>query len=386
MLPATRSTRRLPNPLPKPGNIGPMATQRSRRPGYLSETSPGRYSAAQTSMRIFHVWIIAALFSAAVIPVRAFAEGEDETIRQNLFSACFVGGEEAWMVGELGRIFHTADGGFTFRRSPTGGRDALLSVACLANGVVIATGPNGLAMRSTDKGKSWETLPTGTERNLISVAFATPDIGVAIGDYGTILRTENGGTNWAPVPLPLDIPLPEDIAEIIEPGDVLLYDVTFATAQLGWMVGEFGVILKTVDAGRSWQAVASPVETTLFGVGFADTQNGWAVGIEGVMLHSTDGGNSWQQQRIPGRRGFVLALYDVAVNDRVGWAVGDSGFLLRTVDAGASWQQVDLPIDFAANWFRGIAMNGATSGLIVGSEGLRLTTSGEEYRRTGNGS
>lgn len=321
---------------------------------------------------------------AGAVAVQAVAS--DSVIRQNLFSTCFVDTQEAWVIGELGRVFHTSDGGSTFERSKTDRRDALLSVACLSGGTVVVVGPDGLALRTIDKGQSWQKLDTGTERTLLGTAFATPQIGIAVGDYGTIIRTEDGGTTWSPVSLPEQIPLPEDIAEIIEPGDVLLYDVTFATPERGWIVGEFGVIMHTADAGRTWQATQSPVETTLFGVGFSGTQNGWAAGIEGVMLHTADGGETWMQQAVPKRSGFVLALYDVAVDGRVGWAIGDSGYLIRTVDGGDSWHAVDLPIELAANWFRGLALNGSSGGLIVGSEGLRLVTSGEEYRRVGQGS
>jgi photosystem II stability/assembly factor-like uncharacterized protein len=301
-------------------------------------------------------------------------------IRQNLFSTCFFNAQEGWIVGELGRIFRTVDGGATFLRTDTGTRSAFLSVACLPDRSVIAVGQYGLAMRSRDGGTSWQKLPTGANRNLLAVAFASDRVGVAVGDYGTIVRTEDGGNTWSKVSLPTDIPLPEDIAEIIEPGDVLLYDAQFVDDHTGWIVGEFGVILVTHDGGTTWMAQKSPVDTTLFGVNFPDVQHGWAVGIEGVMLRTEDGGATWVQQKVPGHKGFVLSLYDVAVRGSVGWAIGDSGLLLQSDDGGATWRLVDLPIRLAANWFRGISLSPDASGFIVGSEGLMLATHGTEYR------
>ena len=202
-----------------------------------------------------------------------------------------------------------------------------------------------------------------------------------MGDFGTIVRTEDGGTTWTKVPLPEKIPLPEDIAEIIQPGDILLYDVEFATPERGWIVGEFGVILTTADGGRTWTAQSSGVDTTLFGVSFKDAENGWAVGIEQVLLHTTDGGANWKQIDLPVRKGFVLALYDVAVKGSYGWAIGDSGLLLRSTDGGETWSKVDLPIQLAANWFRGIGLTSASRGLIVGSEGILLATDGKQFRQ-----
>ena len=57
-------------------------------------------------------------------------------IRQNLFSACFSSDRDGWVVGELGRIFHTSDGGKSFTRADTGTRTAFLAIACLPDGSV----------------------------------------------------------------------------------------------------------------------------------------------------------------------------------------------------------------------------------------------------------
>lgn len=328
---------------------------------------------------IRRLFVLAASWCALSAPARAQEVVPRSEIRQNLFSACFTSDQEGWVVGELGRIYHTTDGGKTFSRSDAGTRFAFLSVACLDDGTVIVTGQKGMAMRSRDRGKTWEKLDTGTQRDLLSVDFATPQVGVAVGDFGTMIRTTDGGQTWTKVPLPADLVLPEDIAEIVEPGDVLLYDIHFATPERGWAVGEFGVIFTTHDGGQTWSAQKSPVETTLFGVYFSDTNNGFATGIEQVLLRTTDGGETWNQVDVAGREGFVLGLYDVAVQGNIGWAIGDSGLLLRTTDGGATWSFVDLPIKLASNWFRGIGLTAGSRGIIVGSDGVILLTEGDDY-------
>jgi len=304
-------------------------------------------------------------------------------IRQNLFSTCTHPDGQRWIVGELGRVYSTKDNGKTFDRSPIETREAFLAVACPTDGALIIGGQYGRAIRSRDRGQTWQKLETGSDQNILDMAFPTPQLGIAVGDYGTILRTTDGGDSWTRIPLPTDIPLPEDIAEIIEPGDVLLYGIAFTDPDHGWIAGEFGVILATVDGGQTWVAQPSNVETTLFGISFADNQRGWAVGIEEVLLHTTDGGATWNPQSIPLRPGFVLALYNVQVNGNIGWAVGDSGLLLRTTDAGESWERVNLPIALAANWLRDIDLNQTGDGLIIGGSGLLIVTHGEEYDRLG---
>lgn len=326
-------------------------------------------------LRIFAVCWIASSVAPAVAEQLTPAD-----IRQNLFSSCFFDDQEGWVVGELGRILHTRDGGRTFRRMAMDTRTAFLSVDCLAGGTVVTTGQHGGMLRSRDQGTTWQKLDTGTDRNLLSVDFADANLGLAVGDYGTIMRTADGGASWTRVPLPESLPLPEDIAEIIEPGDVLLYEVKFLSPQHAWIVGEFGVILASSDGGQTWTAQQSGVETTLFGLDFADAQRGWAVGIESVLLHTSDGGATWSQQEVAGDQGYSLALYDVEVRGRFGWAIGDSGFLLRSTDGGESWERVDLPIQLAASWLRGISMTPAAHGMIVGGEGLTLALDQDQFR------
>lgn len=328
------------------------------------------------------LFVLAASWCALSAPAQAAdpAPVPRSEIRQNLFSACFTSDKDGWVVGELGRIYHTRDGGKTFQRSDAGTRFAFLDVACLPDGTIVVTGQKGMAMRSRDQGASWETLDTGTKRDLLSVDFATAQVGMAVGDFGTMIRTEDGGQTWSKIPLPSDLVLPEDIAEIVQPGDVLVYDIHFITPEKGWAVGEFGTIFATADGGKTWSAQQSGVETTLFGVQFADENTGFATGIEEVLLRTTDGGQTWNKLRVPGREGFVLGLYDVAVQGKVGWVIGDSGMLLRTTDGGETWERIELPIKLAGNWFRGIGLTPGTGGLIVGSDGLILITEGDQFR------
>ena len=310
-------------------------------------------------------------------------------IRQNLFSTCFLNDHEGWIAGELGRVLHTTDGGRTFARCDTPTTKGLLAVACLPDRTVIVAGQLGLVMRSRDGGDTWESLTSGTKRSLLGVSFASRDVAVAVGDYGALVRTGDGGTTWNPVPLPQEVFLPEEVAEVVDPGDILLYDVDFPTPERGWIVGEFGTIFTTSDGGKAWVSQRSPVENTLFGVAFTDAEHGWAVGLDSTMLRTTDGGVTWEQVRVPIPKGFFLALYDVAVQGSFGWAIGDRGLLLNSSDGGGSWKLVQIPTRLAGNWFRGVSVTPSGSGAIVGNRGIMLMTDRDQYREllaeTGSG-
>lgn len=295
-----------------------------------------------------------------------------EHLQQNLFSTCFFDEQEGWAVGDLSRIFHTLDGGKTWERQTYGSPRSYVAIACPDKTHLWAAGQVGDIAHSSDGGKTWQSQTSGSKRQLLDIAFVNTHRGLAVGDYGTILRTDDGGTTWTKLPPPTDIKLPPDIAEVVDPGDVVLYSISFVDPEHVWISGEFGVILASSDGGLTWQPQTSPVESTLFGISFADQQRGWAVGLESVLLATTDGGIHWEKRHIETPKGFSLSLYDVQVRGSYGWAVGNSGLLLNSTDAGTTWQLVNVPVQMRGRWLRGISLLADGHGFLVGARGLVL--------------
>jgi photosystem II stability/assembly factor-like uncharacterized protein len=300
-------------------------------------------------------------------------------VRQNLFSTCFVNDKEGWVVGDLGRIFHTTDGAKTWERESLDPTRSFVAISCADSQHIWAAGQAGEIVHSADGGKSWQQQKSGISRQLLDIAFANPQRGIAVGDFGVLLRTEDGGTTWTRIPLPQDIKLPPDVAEVVDPGDIVLYSATFGDADHVWAAGEFGTILASTDGGLSWHPQQSPVETTLFGISFADQQRGWAVGMESTLLGTADGGISWHQTQIETPKGFSLALYDVQVRGGYGWAVGNSGLLLNSKDSGATWQLVNVPVQMRGSWLRGISLLADGRGFVVGARGLVLAADRDSF-------
>jgi photosystem II stability/assembly factor-like uncharacterized protein len=300
-------------------------------------------------------------------------------IRQGLFSTCFVSDKEGWAVGDLGRIFHTTDGAQTWEVQSAGTKQAFVTAACVDSSHAWIGGQAGQMARTTDGGKTWSKMESGTDRQILSIHFTDRQNGLAVGDFGTILRTDNGGTTWAKIPVPQDTKLPEDMIGIVEPGDIVLYAVSFSDPQHAAIVGEFGVILMSSDGGLTFQSKTNPSDSTLFGVFLGEGGKGWAVGLDAIMIATTDGGETWTETTVPTPPGFSLALYDIEVRGRLGWAIGNSGFLLNSSDGGASWTLVDVPSQMGSYWFREVALQPSGRGYIVGSTGLVLTLDGTQF-------
>lgn len=344
-----------------------------------STTLANRKVAAQTAR---HGTALHFATTVALILVSAAATAEtikSADIRQGLFSACFANDKEGWVVGELGRIFHTTDGAQTWDVQNAGTKQSFVATACVDSNHAWIAGQAGQMARTTDGGKTWNKLNSGTDRQILSMHFTDAQNGIAVGDFGTILRTENGGTTWEKVAVPEDTQLPEDMIGIVEPGDIVFYAVSFATPQTLAIVGEFGVILMSTDGGRTFQSKTSPTESTLFGVFVGEGGRGWAVGLEAIMLATTDGGETWTEVKVPTPPGFSLALYDIEVRGTLGWAIGNSGFLLNSTDGGGTWNLVEVSSQMASYWFREVSLLPGGKGYIVGSTGLVLTLDGKQY-------
>jgi photosystem II stability/assembly factor-like uncharacterized protein len=324
-----------------------------------------------------------ALVALAALVAPAFA-GEAislREIRQGLFGTCFVTDQAGWMVGELGRIFHTTDGGATWQRQAVDTKRPFLAISCIDEKTAWIAGKEGIMYGTRDGGATWTAADTGSARHVFALQFPTALRGHGAGDFGSMVHTEDGGSTWTVSQVPTEVRLPESALDTgVEPGDVNLYAISFGDADHAWMVGEFGIVLASDDGGRTWQQQHAPIESTLFGVHFTDARHGWAVGIDSMILVTRDGGTTWMPQRSPlARRSY----YDVFVRGTRGWIVGSSGTVLRSADGGETWAIEPLPIELAANWIRSVWVAPGGAGLAVGAEGLVFRIDGDAFERLG---
>ncbi|MDR1964415.1 MAG: hypothetical protein LBQ50_11595, partial [Planctomycetaceae bacterium] len=124
--------------------------------------------------------------------------------------------------------------------------------------------------------------------------------GWMVGEGGLVLSTLDRGLRWgvAPGKLPGHSTTSVDLKSIEVQGNQL------------WVAGNPGtMIYSSTDSGKTWKATPSGVSTVIRKIAFSDPQNGWAVGELGTILKSNDGGNSWKTQRTGGSRLALLGLF-----------------------------------------------------------------------------
>lgn len=157
--------------------------------------------------------------------------------------------------------------------------------------------------------------------------------------------------------------------------DASLRSVFFIDPQEGWIVGDEGVILHTIDGGKRWERQPTGTRASLRSVQFLTPFIGWAVGREelpygqgsaGVILFTSDGGLEWKKQLANTLPGLNQVRF---VDSKTGFLCGDGNDqfpfgVFKTTDSGKTWEPVSGPRTtswLAADFFDG------DKGILVGA-------------------
>ena len=225
----------------------------------------------------------------------------------------FVNKDTGWAVGDLGAIIKTTNGGDNWTISETAVNNFLLKIHSFNGQVVIATGYDGTILRSSDGGETFEQIPSG--------------VGSGIDLWGVQMLNDT----------------------------------------LGWICGMNNTLLKTTDAGLSWQAVNAGLNAHYWSLDFLNENYGMIACGGGKVLKTTDGGNSWTQTQA----GDTRDLYTIDVIDslHIASAGGSFGKNVYSSDGGTIWtENTNLPYSAGANW---IYFMNKDTGYVTG-DGLYL--------------
>lgn len=167
----------------------------------------------------------------------------------------------------------------------------------------------------------WIPQMSGTGAELNSVWFTTAQNGWIVGDNGTSLFTINTGFNWIPT--------------IISSED--MDDIAFKTQLIGLIVGNNGRIFRTSNAGIMWMQIPSGTNARLNTVSFGDNGNVFAAGEEGIILKSTNNGITWiRVDSLVGKNEVKFNSSSVK-GTNFGIFAADGGIILVTTDGGLNF-------------------------------------------------
>ncbi len=113
-------------------------------------------------------------------------------------------------------------------------------------------------------------------------------------------------------------------------------DIYFINESEGLAVGSYGVILKTVDGGNTWERKESNTDSHLLRIFSLDGEFCWAWGVwnEYVVLQSKDSGESWERMNLINNKSVQSLFFQTRMK---GWMGVGGSALYKTTDGGISW-------------------------------------------------
>ena len=161
---------------------------------------------------------------------------------------------------------------------------------------------------------NWELLnPKPTANTGKDVEFVTTNIGYII-TSNELLETIDAGSTWLKK------------QNISSGNDMNFYNTT------GYVVGNYGYVLKSVDNGVSWSQISTGFNSSFNTVNIIDDNN-IILSTSNSIVKTNDGGTTWESLSIPNsavnKTSFTSSL--------VGHAVCNNGIILKTIDGGQNW-------------------------------------------------
>jgi photosystem II stability/assembly factor-like uncharacterized protein len=275
-----------------------------------------------------------------------------------------------WAVGHSGVVLHTSDAGATWDLQIDGIRAMELAIESREEQIAAMEERIEEAPEEEKEDLEWALddlyfaleniqadMDIGPVNPLLDVWFENENRGFVVGAYGMFLRTMDGGETW------------KDWAPRIDNRQNFhLNGITRITGGALVVVGEAGQIHVSVDGGETFERREAPYEGSLFGViGTGRVNEMLAFGLRGNMLFSSDLGRSWRM--VPNSAGATLNDGVVSEDGRI-TLVGNSGAVLMSTNGAETFRE-----HFRSDR-EGVMSAVPISGtdlLIVGEGGVKIT-------------
>ncbi|ERP91621.1 photosystem I reaction center subunit IV [Marinobacter sp. ES-1] len=277
-----------------------------------------------------------------------------------------------WVVGHSGVVLHSGDAGATWQLQFDGLQAAELVIESREEQIAAMEERIEQAPEAEKGDLEWALddlffalenvqadMEIGPVNPLLDVWFENDQHGFVVGAYGMVLRTQDGGETW------------EDWGpQLSNPQNFHLNSVARVTGGGLVIVGEAGQVHVSVDNGDTWERRESPYDGSLFGVmGTGKVNEVLAFGLRGNTMLSTDLGRSWTM--VANEGGTTLNNGSVADDGRV-TLVGNSGAVLMSSNGGESFR---AHFRNDREGVMGVVPLSGTNLLLVGEGGVMITDS-----------
>ena len=282
-------------------------------------------------------------------------------------------GSRGLAVGSFGLMRETEDGGETWTTADPLTTKALLGVTA-AGDTQIVVGQQGTIFRRVE-GADWKQVEAGLTQRIMDVGLNDSGLGYIVGEFGFMAKSEDAGLTWTMVT--------KDWESVNEEGyEPHLYGAVVKDDGTIFVAGEFGLIMMSTDRGQSFKQVHGG-DQGVFDLHFANdgdgTSSGYAVGQEGLVLKTIDGGATWSSVAVD-TSSNLLGVWS-GNGEVVVTAIRD---LLRSRDDGKSFASFSADSQIGRTWYQGVAA-GVSETATESAEGRKSLIREQQVFIVGNG-
>ena len=318
------------------------------------DTGASRYNPVRPRSFFLPLIILAALFLSlgactSSADLRQVEKEKAKAVKRYDVVQALVGNGEVVVGGsQAGAVLVAAEGGGEWRRIALAGA-SLTGLAACPDGGMIGIDFNHKVWSADRQGQAWQSAELDKPRVPLAITCDSQGRWWVAGSGAKIAVSADRGAHW-PV---------TDLQE-----DAQFTTIQFTDDRHGIVLGEFGHVVVTDDAGASWHKLSQiPGEFYPYAALFLDRNEGFASGIAGQILRTVDGGRTWT--RMDNTSG--AALYRLFLHEGQVHGVGAGGVIAR-LEQG-QWRSVPYPDAVPA--FLGSAASVAGGIVIGGPGGLR---------------
>lgn len=259
---------------------------------------------------------------------------DQKTFTFGIHAMKFITPRLGWIVGDTGRIIRTPNGGATWYSVNYQSKKNLMDIE-IRNRYIWVVGADNTIVVSPNSGKTWQEVNPGlkSKYTFTGVAFATDKIGWIVG-YRirkgariVILFTRDRGRTWTPQ------------TDAVQKGYKKFIPKDIHATDAGWayIVGTKAKFLMTTDEGKHWKPALNlrmGEKTTLNKISFPVSRIGWISGDHGRILKTIDAGFHWTLQVTPMRpcEGFCNMVDIHMLSPKLGYAFSNWGDVIKYTD------------------------------------------------------
>jgi photosystem II stability/assembly factor-like uncharacterized protein len=250
----------------------------------------------------------------------------DVPVSVSLAAVCFPNPQNGWAVGHSGVVLHSADGGKTWERQLEGAQAAQMALEN-AQAMAEKMGPEDRDARRMVN-NAILLVEDGPDKPFLDLYFKNDREGFIVGSYGLIFKTEDAGTTW------------KCLMDSVENLDGMNLYAIRAAGDAMYIAGEQGLFLVSKDGGTSFQQVATPYYATYFDLYAYPSGEVLLIGLQGTAYRSEDQGQTFTKSEVEIQVSFTCVAsceHDILIFANQG------GMLLESRDRGKTIQMLDVP-------------------------------------------